>query len=76
MTDEERRRRHDAEMVQIYADIAESRALTAKLQAETVKLATENRWHPLFIGGTLVAAGGALMGALVGALFLVVRYAG
>lgn len=35
----------------------------------------EATYHPLFIGGAFVAAGGALVGAIVRALFLLVRFA-
>lgn len=79
MTEEEKQRRHEAEMAHIYASIdqmratveqmriqndkiqaetakligaelLESRAISAKLHAETKKIGTEDRWYLLVVG--------------------------
>ncbi|MEL6979636.1 MAG: hypothetical protein AAGM38_13275 [Pseudomonadota bacterium] len=48
MTDDEKRR--------FDADLDQMRATTAKLNAETAKLISENRWYPFVVGSGVTLA--------------------
>ncbi|MDR0578867.1 MAG: hypothetical protein LBI87_15390 [Candidatus Accumulibacter sp.] len=50
------------------AELEQTRAITTKLQAETMKIQTEAKWYP-FIAGA--GAGAAMLGAALGLVKLI-----
>lgn len=50
---------------QIHATLTKMNAETAKLLAETSKINTEARYHPLVVGAALMAAATGVAGLLI-----------